>query len=205
VTASYAGDVNSASSSSSPVSLSVVDIVVMPGQSSLTVMRGKNVQTSLTVTAAPSASFNPTVTFACSGLPLEASCSFNPSSVTPNGAAMSTMLTIQTVAPSARLKRLFGRAELFYTMLLPGFIGAFLVKRNGKRVPGRGRLFGLVGALMLATLWWTACGGGSSASSSAATNQNSGTPVGSSTVTVTATSSGTSPISKQVTITVTVQ
>src|SRR5246500_1243159 len=112
VIASYAGDVNSASSSSSPVSLSVVDIVVMPGQSSLTVMRGKSVQTSLTVTAAPPASFNPTVTFACSGLPLETSCSFNPSSVTPNGAPVTTTLTIQTVAPSARLKRLLGRAEL---------------------------------------------------------------------------------------------
>jgi hypothetical protein len=203
VTASYGGDTNSGSSSSSPVTLMVVDFTVAPGQSSLTVMRGHSVQTSLALTPVPLAGFNPTVSFTCSGLPLESTCSFNPPSLTPNGATVTTTLTIQTTAPSARLERLFGRGGLLYALMLPGFLGILLAKRNGKQMLGTFRLLCLVGALMLSTMWWTGCG--AATSSGSAGTGNPGTPVGSSAITITATSSGTSPISKQVTIALTVQ
>jgi Bacterial Ig-like domain (group 3)/Divergent InlB B-repeat domain len=205
VAASYAGDTNFTSSSSSAVALTVVDIVVTAAQPSLTVARGKSVQTSLTVTPAPLASFHPTVTFACSGLPLQSSCSFNPPTLVTNGAAMSTTLTIQTTAPSAGLKQLLGRAVQFYALLLPGFVGIVFVKRNGKRRPGKVRVLGLVSALLLSTIWWTACGVSAKTGSGGVTSQNSGTPVGSTMVTITATSSGPSPLSKPITITLTVQ
>jgi hypothetical protein len=181
--------------------LLVVDFTITPAQSSLTVTRGQTAQTSLTITPAPLASFSPTVTFACSGLPSESTCTFSPPSVTPNGAAAQTTLAIQTTAPSARLEHGFGRAGLFYAVFLPSFMGiAFLNRNKKKRLTGSVRVLYLVCILVLSTAWWTACGGGSGAA-----NSNPGTPVGSSTVTVTATSSGTSPITKQVTITLNVQ
>jgi hypothetical protein len=180
----------------------VVDFTVAPGQSSLTVTRGHSVQTSLAVTPAPLAGFNPTVNFACSGLPLESTCSFNPPSLTPNGATVTTTLTIQTTAPSARLERLFGRGGLLYALILPGFLGILVAKRS-KQVPGTFRLLCLLGTLMLSTMWWTGCGAATSSGSGG--NSNPGTPVGSGAITITATSSGTSPISKQVTIALTVQ
>ena len=202
VTASYGGDANSASSSSAPAALAVVDVTVTPGQTSLTVARGQSVQTSLTVTPAPVASFTPTVTFACSGQPAESTCSFNPPSVTPNGAPVAATLTLQTT-PSTRLQRLLGRDELFYGLLLPSLLSFVFVKRNSKRMSGNMRLLGLLSMLMLSTIWWTACG--ASASAGGGTSHNPGTPFGSSMITVTATTSGPSPISKQITIMLTVQ
>ncbi len=51
---------------------------------------------SATVTVTPANGFNSAVTFACSGLPSVATCSFNPSSVTPSGSASSTKLTVSS-------------------------------------------------------------------------------------------------------------
>jgi len=202
VTAAYSGDANFATSSSVVGDLTVVDFTMTPGQSSLTVARGQMVQQNLTITPAPLANFNPTVTFACSGLPTESTCTFSPSSVTPNGAAAATTVSIHTMAPTAMLEWGSGRTGLFYAVFLPGFMGiVFLNRSKKKRRAGSARLLGLVCILMLSTAWWTACGG----SSGGGSTSNPGTPVGSSAVTITATSSGTSPIAKQVTITLTVQ
>jgi hypothetical protein len=202
VTAAYGGDPNFASSSSAAVALTVVDFTIAPAQISLTVTRGQIAQQNLTITPAPPASFSPTVTFACSGLPTESTCTFSPSSVTPNGASAPTTLSIHTTAPTAMLERESGRAGLFYAVFLPSFMGiVFLNRDEKKRLAGSVRVLGVVCILVLSTGWWTACGGGGGGGSTS----NPGTPVGSSTVTVTATSSGTSPITKQVAITLTVQ
>ncbi len=202
VTAAYGGDTNFATSSSAAGVLTVVDFTITPGQSSLTVTRGQIAQQNLTITPAPLASFNPTVTFACSGLPTESTCTFNPSSVTPNGAAAVTTLSIHTTAPTALLEWGSGRAGLFYAVFLPSFMGvAFLNRDKEKRLAASARVLGLVCILALSTAWWTACG----SSSSSGSTSNPGTAVGSSTVTITATSSGTSPITKQVTITLIAQ
>jgi hypothetical protein len=110
------------------------------------------------------------------------------------------MVTIKAMAPTAALERGFGRTGLFYALFLPGLMGfVFLNRSKKKRLAGCVRVVGVVGILALSTVWWTACG------SNSHTPSNPGTPVGSSTVTVTATSSGNSPITKQVTIALTVQ
>ena len=57
-----------------------------------------------TMTVTPANGFNSAVSFACTGLPSGASCTFNPSTVTPSGAAVSTQLTIATPAQSAALR-----------------------------------------------------------------------------------------------------
>ena len=73
--------------------------------SSFTASSGGQVTTTLTVT--PQNGFSSSVSFACSGLPTGASCSFNPSTVTPSGIAATTKLTItaQTAdcEPASRL------------------------------------------------------------------------------------------------------
>ena len=204
VTASYSGDGNYSGSTSAAQALTVVDYTVASSATSLTLKRGQSGQLTLTVSPAPAGSFSPTVTFSCSGLPQQSTCSFSPASLTANGPSASTTLTIQTTA-SARLEHLFGRSALFYAFLLPGFMGIVFVRRNGKRITGSMRLLGLICLLTLSTIWSTGCGTAASPPSGGGSPPTVGTPLGSSTVTVTATSSGASPITKQVAVTLTVQ
>jgi hypothetical protein len=204
VTALYSGDTSFAGSSSPPVALMVVDLLMTAAQSSLTVTRGQTAQTTLTVTPAPLANFNPTVAFACSGLPAESSCLFRPSSVTLNGASAATTLTVQTTAPSARLQLGFGGNRLFYAAFLPGLLSILVANKKRKKGLSGSTQILVLACLMFSTVWWSACGTGGT-SSSGSGNSNPGTPVGPSNVTITATSSGTNPITKQVTITLNVQ
>jgi hypothetical protein len=102
-------------------------------------------------------------------------------------------LNIATTAPTAQLRSPFGRSSrLFYAVLLPGVFG--MVVRSRKRVP----LFYLIVVLSFSTLWLAACGGSSSS------NKNPGTPKGSYTVKISATTAGSSSVgnSTQVTLTV---
>jgi hypothetical protein len=71
--------------------------------SSLTVKSGS--QGSVTLTVTPQNGFNSTVSFACSGLPSGASCSFSPSTVAPSGAAATTQLTISASTQAANQRR----------------------------------------------------------------------------------------------------
>lgn len=67
---------------------------IAAANSSLSAAAGASASTALTVT--PSGGFNGPVTFACTGLPPGAACSFAPASVTPSGAPVMTTLTITT-------------------------------------------------------------------------------------------------------------
>jgi len=67
--------------------------------STLTINHGT--QGTLTLTVTPQNGFNSAVTFACSGLPTGATCSFSPSSVTPSGSAINTTLTIAASASAS--------------------------------------------------------------------------------------------------------
>jgi uncharacterized repeat protein (TIGR03803 family) len=153
-------------------------ITVSVSPTSLTIKAGQSGTATLTVT--PSNGFNSAVSFTCSGLPLEASCSFSPPTVTPSGGnPATTTITISTTAPSAALRRAGRGPQLAYAWLLPvlGLVGAALGKgaRRGLRLPGLLVLLGLVLAL-------ASCGG----SGSSGGGGNTGTPPGTSTVTVTA-------------------
>ena len=76
------------------------NLAASPG--SLTISSGGHGTVALTVT--PENGFTSAVSFACSGLPTGASCSFNPATVTPAGSAVTTTLTIgaQTLGMVAR-------------------------------------------------------------------------------------------------------
>lgn len=163
---------------------------------SLSITPGQSGTIGLSVT--PVNGFNAAVNFACSGLPSEASCSFSPATVTPNGtAAASTTMTITTTAPSAQNRHVSGALSGWKVgALAAGFLlFPFLYKKR--------RLGGMLVVLCtVSILAMSACGSGSSSSPVS----NSGTPAGASTVTITATSgSGSSAITQTTTVTLTVQ
>lgn len=195
VTAVYAGDTNFSGSTSSAVSLTVnsatnpADFTFGASASSLTVTKGQS--GTLTMTVTPQNGFSQSVSFACSGLPSESTCSFSPATVTPSGSTgATTTLTITTTAAT--------NAALVWPLAGGGctFAFALFCVRRRKVLPG------LFCAILLLGFGGAALGCGGHKSSGG----DSGTPVGNSTVTVTATSgSGASAITHTATVALTVQ
>jgi len=135
------------------------------------------------------------VTYTCSGLPTESTCLFNGTS-NPNtitSSATTVTLTIQTTAPTAKLERPLDRgSRIFYAVLWPGLLGIVITFSSRKRALGGMRVLGLIMVLGFSTLWMASCGGTSNSG-----NKNPGTPVGTSTISVSAktSGSGSAPIS----------
>ncbi len=137
------------------------------------------VNTSTNATALP-------VTYTClqSSIPSEASCLFSP---TGGSAVSGTSLTlsIMTAAPVSQLRSPRGRgSRIFYALLLPGLFGIVF----GARSRNRGaRLLGLIVVLGFSTLGLGSCG---SSNGSSGGQSNPGTPAGSYTIVVNATTAG---------------
>jgi hypothetical protein len=161
-------------------------VAVVP--TALTVTGGQSGTATVSVT--PQNSFASAVTFACSGLPTGATCSFSPPTVTPSGiAASTTILTITTTAATAALHR-NSNPLLPVSTLAAAFCLLGWKKRRGLQI----MLLLAVSVLGLGV--FTGCGGGSSSST---------TPV-TSTITVTATSgTGASQLQNTATLELTVQ
>ena len=122
------------------------------------------------------------VTYNCSGLPSEATCTFSPPSPTQ---APGVTLSVATTPPTARLQYPLDRGgRFFYALLLPGLLGLLITVGSIKRPAGTVRLVGLILVLTFSTLWMASCGGGSSGGGG---GSNPGTPTGSYTITVNAT------------------
>ncbi|MBB5062240.1 pectinesterase family protein [Granulicella mallensis] len=107
ITAVYGGDTNFAPSTSAALSITITAAVQSSftlglSPTSGTVTSGSMATSTITIT--PSGGFNQQVSFACSGLPQNASCSFSPATVTPSGTGTATStLTIATGTASAAL------------------------------------------------------------------------------------------------------
>jgi hypothetical protein len=100
VQASQAGNTNY--SAATPVSYTftvnqkaTADFTLSANPSSYSLQWGQSGAVLLTLT--PQNGFSQTVSFACSGLPSGASCSFSPATLTPQASSVSTTLTISTV------------------------------------------------------------------------------------------------------------
>jgi hypothetical protein len=136
--------------------------------------------------------------FACSGLPTETTCTFNPSTVAGSG---STNLTIATTASEAvNSPGPFDRKMVGGGALLACALGFFLPLRRR-----RARHFLLFSAsLAISVLGLTlGCGGGGGSSTG---TSNPGTPPGTYSVTVTATTgSGSSAITHNVALSLVVK
>ena len=159
--------------------------------------------------------FNSAVTFSCSGEPANTSCAFNPNAVTPSsGGTVTTSMTIATTKPGTPYHPMItlpksGQGPWSY-LAIPLLLIVALALRKFALAGGanlqlgrrRAHSFGLAGAaaLMLVAaslLTLSGCGGGSSNNAA-----SPGTPNGTTTLVVTATSGS---ISHSTNITLTVQ
>jgi hypothetical protein len=196
VTATYGGDTNFATSTSTAQTLSVQDFTLAANPLTITVSAGAMGTSALTIT--PLGGFSQTLGYTCTGLPSESNCTF-----TAAGANSET-LSIATKAPSfARSWTApFSRSgNVLYALLLPGLLG--LVLPAGRRKRTLRHVLTLLAVLAVLTLWMPACSTGSGTGGG---NHDPGTPKGIYPITVTASTSGAAgSLSHTSTITLTVQ
>jgi hypothetical protein len=187
LTASYGGATNFSASTSTAVTLTVTsgatgDFTVGVSPSTATVTAGASAAIKVSIT--PSGGFNQAVSFACSGLPANSTCSFSPATVTPSGtAAATTTMTIATDVKTSSLQHP-GSWEpvspgIVWSVALFG-LGGLLSSRRRWRHSMRGLQLLCVMAMLFHLL---GCGGSSS---------DNKTPGGTSTVTITASAGSTS-------------
>ena len=185
ITAQYGGDAVFAASTSAAVNVVVGTPAFSLSLSPTSVSVASGGSGTTTVTVTPAFGFSSAITFACSGLPAYATCTFSPASVTPSGtAASTTALTIATNVTTTSLQkdlrtpRTGERAPLLCIALL-GAIGLFRARRQHRELLRGARSLAALTVLLLALAGGAliGCGGGSSHS----------TPSGTSTATITGT------------------
>jgi subtilase family serine protease len=149
----------------------------------------------MTATVTAQGSFSGTVTFACTGLPAGASCSFNPPSATLSSTATTatTTLTVSTTAPSALAPtqrqqpaapgpRNVAMVAALFCMLA---VVIFALRTPNRRLRSATAfallIFGMAGLMLMASCGGTSGGGGGGGGSG-------GTPTGSTNATITGTS-----------------
>jgi hypothetical protein len=184
ITAQYGGDAIFAASTSTAVSVVVGTPNFSLSLSAASVSVASGGTGTATITATPAFGFASAITFACSGLPLDSTCTFSPATVTPSGSAATTTLTIATNVATASLRKNSPtqqpneRTPLLCIALL-GAIGLLRVRRQHRALLRGARNLTALAVLLLALAGGAliGCGGGSSNS----------TPAGTSTVTITAT------------------
>jgi hypothetical protein len=179
VVASYPGDANNLASASAAQTLNIQNftLTVAPGTVSISAP-GQPGTATISVTtfgglSASSVIFSTT----CPGLPALSTCAFS-----ALNSSNQVTVTITTMASSdLRWPALGHSQELFYAMWLPGFLGVVTMAGHWRRSRAL-RILALIAVLSLTTVW-VACG-----SNSSNPPPKQGTPPGTSTVTVNATS-----------------
>jgi hypothetical protein len=139
ITVSYSGDANTQPSSTTLSQVVNAAVTLTPpssGSTTLTVKAGQAVTAPITVSGATG--FSGQVTFACSGLPANASCSFSPATVTVSGPTpVSTQLSVNTAA-SATTSQLRhdggpGLGTVAYGLGLAGLMQSWPIRRRRAR------------------------------------------------------------------------
>ncbi len=214
VKATYNGIFASSTSSASSVTVAVPTFTITPGVTTLSLAPGATSGNAVNLTLASTDGFivsnggNQTtvlpLTYTCTitasggGAASEATCSVSPASPT---SVINPTVSVLTTAPTAQLQPRPGPSSgIFYAMLLPGLFGIVFAAGSGKR---SARLLGLIVVLSVVTLGLASCGGGSGGGGGGMTNP--GTPPGSYTVNVNATTGGASPITASTSVALTVQ
>jgi hypothetical protein len=196
VVANYSGDLNNSAAVSNPLSIQGAPsphFTLNPDISSiLTIAAGQT--GTVTIGVLPFDGFTGTVQFSCSGLPANSTCSFSPSSVTPNGVATNTTLTVATNVQSAakELPANGLRGSFVSFAILLGFGSLAGIRRSGQ---GTGRCSSARRCwqwLFFAATFALAVGSPLGCSGSGGGDPS--TPGGLSTVTVKAVSSGSTPL-----------
>ena len=161
ITAVYGGDKNyRASTSSATLTISDFQLRVMPDSVVLTPTQQATVQ----VTVTPESGFNQPLTFTCSTLPADTSCSFAPPAITPNGASASVVILTISAAQTAGLdQRRSGPPSLIFAALrisccLGLFVLIFDFRCGGKSSPMTNKLL-TAGGVSLLLIFVCSCGG----------------------------------------------
>ena len=90
----YNGDANFATFSSATINVQFANFSVSSQPANATIRTGQ--MTTFTISITPAAGFTSPVALSCSNVPAAAACLFSQSTVTPNGSAVSTMMTFRT-------------------------------------------------------------------------------------------------------------
>jgi N-acetylneuraminic acid mutarotase len=136
-------------------------------------------QGTVTLTVTPQNGFSAPILLACSGLPAGATCSFSPTTITPTGAAATSVLTISTAAQSSFLRQ--NSRPLLPLAWAAGLLLVGIRRRNFSR--SLMLIFVTIGIGLISS-----CGGGGVGGGGGSTGGGGGSTSGvSSTVTVTAT------------------
>jgi hypothetical protein len=148
-----------------------------PTVATFQVAQGSPVDATVTVTL--NGGFAGTLTFTCGDPAPESTCTVPP----PTNASGQVSFHLTTKAPTVATLRPSDRGtRIFYAALLPGLLGIMFTAGSRRRSLRGMRFLGLIVALGFSTLWLASCGGGSSGT------KDPGTPKGSYTITVNATS-----------------
>ena len=195
VSAEYTGDAEllpGTSSKTLVVGNPAGDFIIDASPASATIKAGQTA--TFTITVSPVNGLNSTITFSCSGLPAASTCTFAPASLTPGAGPVSTTLTISTTAPSsaAPIVRLNPWTFAAWTVAMVFGLFALSIGNWSKKARRWSLAFG---ALALG-FCLVSCGSGNST-----LPPNIGTPPGTSSITVTATSGTTHAATLSVTVT----
>jgi Bacterial Ig-like domain (group 3)/FG-GAP-like repeat len=168
LTLAYSGDTNYAAGTSAPLNQSITDFQLAIGTTSQTVSAGSAANYPLTLTGV--AGFTGNVTFSCSGLPALATC--NAPTLTVGASTATETVTVNTTA--ATTAQGITPEGITYACLLLGCVSLYGLKR-------RRHLWAVLPLFLLSLTWGpVACGGSSK-------HTVPGTPSGTSTITITAT------------------
>lgn len=184
ITASYGGDSSFNTSQSSTTA--PVTFMIQPGFAGVSgptevSISSPGLSGSTSVGIVASSNFTTAISFTCSGLPTEATCS--PASATGQGptTVVAANITVSTMGPHTVMLR-GNDQRAYYAVLLGGTLPFAAVLVIGG--PRRRRRYTVLGCVLLMSLLMAlpGCGGGGSSH-----HQDPGTPAGTYTITVTAT------------------
>jgi hypothetical protein len=158
--AAYSGDANNAGSASAALAQVVNSVVVTPtldltaNPTSISIVGGQ--EGMVTVAVSASGAVASTVTFTCTGLPADSTCTFSPASLSGATLPATVTMTIQTTAADALLRQHRLAWQATFALILPGL----LILPAG--IGGRRRKFALLlllGVLTLMVLSFAGCCG----------------------------------------------
>jgi subtilase family serine protease len=202
ISASYAGDNSfNKSSSAAPVTFTITPgFTGVSGLGNVTISApGSSGSTTIGIIA--SSNFTTAISFTCTGLPSEATCSSSSATGQGPNTVVTTTITVNTTAPTiTMLQPIHG--TYYFAMIFGGGLplaGIFLIASP------RRRRTGIVVGLMILSFFvmLPACGGGgNNGGGGGQKQQNPGTPAGTSTVTVTATAGSLSQTEGTFTLTI---
>jgi hypothetical protein len=173
------------------------DYAVSASPNAIGVTRGLSGTSTITIT--PFLGFSSSVALACAGLPDRSACNFAPASVTPGASPVTAMLTISTTAPASSfpVPQAPPRVDGWWWALVLAALAILVWQMRARKIRWAGAL--ALAVLLTLIALHAGCGGGGGGS--APPPSNPGTPLGTYTVTVSATS-GTVTRTAVVTLTV---